>query len=156
MKKNLFLGLILLLGFSCKEKSAEPKSNLELLTDGLSASYVVSEITANQGGVSIDLLATENPCITDNLLILNSDFSYALAEGDTKCDPNDPDTILSSSWSLSADEKSITIDKLIFLGRTLTAPVFQIESINSKGFSGKTNVTYQGNDYEVLVGFSKI
>lgn len=154
----LFLGLFVAIA-SCKKDpvvSVEEKTNLELLTNGSSKSWKVKDGIAKQNGLEVNLIASQNPCITDNVLKLFSDFAYEFSEGASKCNAIDPDLILKASWSLSADSKTITIDKFIFLGRVVDKPAFVLSNITTTSFSGTTTLTVDNETFDLDIIFEEV
>ncbi|WP_341225988.1 hypothetical protein [uncultured Arcticibacterium sp.] len=144
---------------SCKkdeEVDVEQKARIELLTNNSSKSWKVKDGIAKQNGLEVNLLASQSPCVTDNIITLVSDFTYDFLEGDIKCEPSDPDLILSANWSLSQDESIITIDKFIFLGRTVDNPAFALSEVTETTFSGTTNLTFEGETFDVDVTFEVV
>ena len=128
----LLLGVVLI--FSCKKDpvvTAE-KTTLEYLTGTSSKKWkVASGIIKDQSGLEIPIESIQSPCVTDNVLVLNSDKTYELNEGATKCDPTkDPDVIIKSNWNLEENPKAISINKFIFSNYTLDNAKFLITSID--------------------------
>lgn len=134
----------------------EQKSPLELLTNSSSKSWKVRDGKAKQNGLEVNLIASQNPCITDNIIKLYSDFTYEFSEGASKCDPNDPELILKASWQLSSDAKTVTIDKFIFLGRSIDKPVFILTDLTESTFSGTTSLTFDNETVQIEVTFEKV
>jgi hypothetical protein len=153
----LLLGVLLL--FSCKKDSdvTVEKTTLEYLTGISSKKWVVSEGIVLFEGAQVNLIANQPTCITDNILVLNTDKTYQLNEGALKCDPSkDPDVIIKSKWSLTEEPKTITIDKFIFLSYVLENSKFLITSIDENKFVGETEVTLQGKIYKANLTFSRV
>lgn len=159
MKKFVVFLLIVNFLFSCKDKGSEPqaiKSTLEYLTGNGTKKWIVTAGKVNLNGAEVNLLS-QPPCITDNILTLNKNFTYELSEGATNCNPGkDPNIIVKSIWSIIETPKSITIDKFIFLGYTVDKPVFAISKIDDSAFIGETNVKISGKDYLATIIFSAI
>jgi hypothetical protein len=160
--KNSILGLMILaLAIGCKKKGdvvAPIKTVSEYLTGSAnSKKWKVTDGTIKQGETSINLIANQPPCITDNILILYSNKTYELIEGATKCDPSkDPDLILKANWTLVEDPKSITIDKLIFLNYVLDKPKFIISEINDDVFKGQADIVLNGRNLIANVTFTAV
>ncbi|HLO46058.1 MAG TPA: hypothetical protein VK175_17080 [Leadbetterella sp.] len=158
MKKLLvlFLGLILIVACK-KDEVAVEKTTLEYLTGTTSKKWKVTEGMVKLGETSINLVANQPPCVTDNILVLNSNKTYELNEGASKCDPSkDPDLIIKANWTLVEEPKAITIDKFIFLGYVLENSKFVISSINDNQFIGQTDVTLNGKTYQANITFSVV
>lgn len=142
---------------SCKKKTVEAqKSNKELLTNNSSKVWKLSKGTLKQGSLTVDLTTIQNPCNTDNTITLNSDLTYEFREGASKCMANDPDLILKANWVISADEKEISVSKLIFLGRSVDNPKIKLSSVTDTEFSGTTQILYNNVSYETDITFSVV
>ncbi len=160
MKKYVLVLVLTTLAFACKDKTVDPVelTTLELLTGTTgSKTWKLSDGTAKKGNLEVNLISTQNPCVTDNLVKLYQDFTYEFLEGSTKCNPStDPDLIVKSNWSLSSDQKQITVSKFIFLNRTVDNPVFQISELTETSFSGSTTVVLDGESYSMTVKFASV
>lgn len=120
-----FLAIALTLG-SCK-KDDDSKSTRDILIEGkwdLTSAKVNPGIEVFPGIVISDLLIDEDPCDADDLTIFNADGTATGDEGATKCDPSDPQTYSNGNWSLSSDEKQLTVD---FEGEAIT---FNVSSVS--------------------------
>ncbi|MGR3812313.1 hypothetical protein [Jiulongibacter sp. NS-SX5] len=156
MRNGLLMSFLALLLLNCKNNDVEPgsdKPTIELLAGTDSKTWRVSEGVAKQGDLEVNLIASQNPCVTDNLITLFSDFSYEFKEGATKCSPDDPDLILTANWELAEDESSITIDRFVFLGRSIDNPQFVLSDVSETSFSGTTDLTINNETFEVTVIF---
>lgn len=49
-------------------------------------------------------------CEKDNIISFLANGTFSVSEGPTKCDPNDPDVTDIGTWSLSADNKILTVN----------------------------------------------
>jgi hypothetical protein len=161
MKKSIMFLFALVLIMGCNKKKDEVaavKTVSEYLTGTAnSKKWKVTDGTIKQGETSLNLIANQPPCITDNILILNSNKTYELIEGATKCDPSkDPDLILKANWTLVEDPKSITIDKLIFLNYVLDKPKFIISEINDDVFKGQADIVLNGRNLIANVTFTAV
>ncbi len=158
MKKLLVLFFGLVLVFACKkDEVAVEKTTLEYLTGTASKKWKVTEGMVKLGESSINLVANQPPCVTDNILVLNNNKTYELNEGASKCDPSkDPDLIIKANWTLVEEPKAITIDKFIFLGYVLQNSKFLISSINDNQFIGQTEVSLNGKAYQANITFSVV
>ena len=159
--KNLIIAFLSVsfLMTACKkddEVKVEEKPRLELLTSNSTKSWKVKDGIAKQNGLEVNLIASQNPCVTDNVIILASNFTYDFLEGASKCNADDPDLILSASWSLTQDESTITIDKFIFLGRAVDNPAFLLSEVTETSFSGTTTLTLEGETFDVDVTFEAV
>jgi hypothetical protein len=64
--------------------------------------------------------------------------------------------ILKAKWSLTADNKTITIDKFIFLNYTIDKPSFVLSEVTSSTFSGTTQITLNNQTFELVVVFEEV
>jgi hypothetical protein len=159
MKKTALLFLFAFGLLNCKSKTEAvepPKTTLQYLTGSLQKQWKVTQGKVKVNGAEIDLIANQPPCITDNLITLSNSYNYELLEGATKCDPKNPDSIVKATWKLVESPKSITLDKFVFLGYTITNPVFEITSINDTTFVGKTTIMYNNVAYAAEITFSAV
>jgi hypothetical protein len=156
--KYKFLALIFIVAVtSCKKDPVEvTKTNLEYLTGISSKKWKLKDGTAKQGNITLNLIDAQSSCIIDNEIELFSDFQYEFTEGATKCAQSDPQVILKARWTLSEDEKFITIDRFIFLGRSVDKPVFEITQIDDNTFSGKSNITVSEQNADIEVIFEQV
>ena len=152
----LFFGLILMVACK-KDEVAVEKTTLEYLTGSTSKKWKVTEGLVKLGESSINLVANQPPCVTDNILVLNNNKTYELNEGASKCDPSkDPDLVIKANWTLVEEPKAITIDKFSFLGYVLENSKFLISSINENQFIGQTDVMLNGKTYQANITFSVV
>lgn len=152
----MFFGLVVMVGCK-KDEVAVEKTTLEYLTGATSKKWKVTEGLVKLGETSINLVANQPPCVTDNILVLNNNKTYELNEGASKCDPTkDPDLIIKANWTLVEEPKAITIDKFIFLGYVLENSKFLISSISDNQFVGQTEVTLNGKTYQANITFSVV
>jgi hypothetical protein len=160
MKKIVSVFLVLIVAIAACKKDrvipAEEKTNLELLTNSSSKSWKLKDGVAKQNGLEVNLIASQNGCITDNVIKLFSDFKYEFYEGAVKCNVNDPDLILKATWSLSADSKTITIDKFIFLGFVVDKPAFLLSNVTASSFAGTTTLTVNNETFDLNVVFEEV
>ncbi len=163
MKKIKFLFVASLLSFvvvtACKKKEEpEPKTTLEYLTGTGSRSWKVTKGTIRQGTTDVDLLSAQNPCNSDNILVLISDKTYEFREGATKCELNAPDLILQGSWVLTEteSEKSLSVERFIFLDRIIQNPKLILSSVSDDSFTGNTEISFNGSTYQGTLTFSRV
>ncbi len=161
MKNSFLIFTLLCFGLSScvpKDEVSAVKTNIEYLTGANGAKkWKVTDGSIKQGETSINLIANQPPCITDNILTLNANKTYELTEGATKCDPSkDPDLILKANWTLIDDPKSITIDKFIFLTYVLDKPKFIISQINDDVFKGQADIVLNGKNLVANVTFTAV
>lgn len=152
----LVFGMVLMVACK-KDEVAVEKTTLEYLSGSTSKKWKVTEGLVKLGESSINLVANQPPCVTDNILVLYKNKTYELNEGASKCDPSkDPDLIIKANWTLVEEPKAITIDKFIFLGYVLENSKFLISSINENQFIGQTEVMLNGKTYQANITFSVV
>jgi hypothetical protein len=97
---------------SCEKKSDETKSTTEYLTAG---NWKVTGMTVDPGFEFSGIIITDiyknlmEDCTKDDLIKFNIDGTVTDDEGATKCDPDDPQTTDDGTWTLTNDDKTITI-----------------------------------------------
>lgn len=155
MKKVAYLFLILV-AFACNKEDAEPKSNLELLTNNSQKSWKLEEgFILLQQSSRLSIIGSRPVCETDNLLLLRSDNTYDLTEGSTKCNVTDPNEIVKgANWQISEDGKTLSVDRFVFTIFEINNAVFNISNISDDSFSGETQVEFQGSTYTGTVKFA--
>ena len=157
--KTLFLLAFLGIAFSCSKSSSStptPKTNTELLAGTSSKSWKSTSAIAVNGTAQLDLFTLptfSKPCILDNLLVIKTNNTYELHEGATKCSATDPDLMLTSNWSLSADGKTFHVDKFIFAGVEKDNLDFTIVELTDTSLKTTTNLTISGTAYVVTLTF---
>lgn len=104
MKNILFIAMLVLT--ACKKETT--LSGAELLsTRDWKAISVTRQLTPTSG-IS-ETLATAPECIKDDIYVFRHDNLFLRIEGISRCNPADPDVVSSANWSLSLDEKTLTI-----------------------------------------------
>jgi len=92
--------------FSCDEENNP--SNTDLLTSSpwIFVSYTVSPAIDwdGYGTMVTDILAQFDACNKDDISDFNTNNTYTLEEGATKCDPNDPQVYETGTWAFNSDE----------------------------------------------------
>ena len=96
---SVFFVFVLLVGFTGCKKDATSTSRKELLT---SHNWKMSSVKVNGVALAMD------DCSKDDFLVFASNGTYTANPGAILC--YDDDTILSGTWSLSSDEKSLTVN----------------------------------------------
>ncbi|WP_259016514.1 hypothetical protein [Emticicia fluvialis] len=152
----LVLGMLAI--WSCKDKKETVlKSRTELMAGASSKSWKITKAEASiTTDAKIDLVSTQQACITDNLLVFAVNGTYELREGASKCNAADPDLILSSNWSFTDNETKFKIDRIVFLGVELKDTVFEIVDLSENVFTGKTNIDYKGTKYQLVATFQAV
>ncbi len=97
---------------SCEKKSDDNKTTTDYLTAG---NWKVTGMTVSPGIEVMGITITDiyeyflEPCTKDDLIKFNLDGTVTDDEGATKCDPDDPQTSNDGTWTLTNDDKTITI-----------------------------------------------
>ncbi|HEY4154556.1 MAG TPA: hypothetical protein VGM24_03995 [Puia sp.] len=136
MRYSTFLlsAVILFLGFTACKKS--DKSNSSRTVANISGTYVLTALTAGQGGASFNVYDSLPACEKDNKIVLEASGNAQFIDaGPAVCSPSSDST---GSWHLSAGADSIYLgDEAAYIksfdGKTLVVT-------NSQEFSGLTLV----------------
>ncbi|MDP5139301.1 MAG: hypothetical protein NWP83_02390 [Spirosomaceae bacterium] len=155
MKRAAYL-FIILVAFACNKEDAAPKSNLELLTNNSEKWWKLQEgFIQLQQSSQLSIIGSRPTCETDNLLVLRSDNTYDLTEGATTCNVTDPNEIVKgANWNISADGKTLSVDRFVFTIFEINNAVFNITEITDTSFSGETQVEFLGSTYTGTVKFA--
>lgn len=121
MKVSKFLPMILFLGVlsfsSCNDDDDEdptPPTKTELLTaknwmvEGWNVEPAI-DIDGN-GTQENNLIPYIDACNLDDFFDFNSDGSYTIEEGASKCDPNDPSVVESGDWLWNSDNTRLIFE----------------------------------------------
>lgn len=156
--KKIALLLLIVISASCKKEEATPKTPIELLTNNSEKSWKLAEGFIQLTDESqLSIIGSRPTCETDNLLVLKGDNTYDLTEGATKCNIDDPNEIVQgANWNISADGKTLSVDRFVFLIFEINNAVFNITEIDEQSFSGETEVEFQGAKYTGTVKFEAI
>lgn len=142
---------------SCKDKAVETRSKTELMAGTSSKSWKITKAEATHPlGLKIDLVTTQQACITDNVLTFNSNGTYDIKEGATKCNTGDPDLVLTANWTFMENETKFKIDRILFMGYEAKDTVFEIVELTDNTFTGKTSLTLNGDTYQLLATFQAV
>jgi hypothetical protein len=109
MKSLLIVTIILaILTVSCKKEDSNP-SKKDLLTSGTwKLTAVMNDDDAN-GIYEFDVFASLPDCFKDNIHTFQNNGKFQVNEGQTKCDPIDPQTVI-ANWQLTQNETHLTIN----------------------------------------------
>lgn len=131
MKYSIYLFAIVFLAFSsCSKKDDTVSRSTHIATTTWTLDVIGLDID-NNGSIDSDLPpGIIEQCQIDNILSFRSDHTGTMEEGALKCDVDDPQT-REFTWSLSADEKTITIPEAV-LGDI--SGVIKIISVNETEF----------------------
>ena len=142
MKKStillLFAALIITGLGSCKKDN---KSKFELLTDK-SWRIISSELSEN-GGPFIDSYPAADDCEKDNFIVFKANNDYESNEGNTKCDPSDPQ-IEVGYWDLQNNETEFMMDGQVSVIEKLDKNTFI--------FSGTFDLFGDTYDFKITMG----
>lgn len=138
---------------SCKKSETAPKTKLELLAGTTSKTWKISTAIAKEGTLELNLINSQPACRIDNTMTLFPNKTYEIREGATKCATNDPDLVVKANWNLSADETTVTLDKLVLLGFEFNNPIIKITELSESSLKGETVITFQGKQYTLVAGF---
>lgn len=141
---------------SCKDKAVETRTKTELMAGTSSKSWKITKAEASNSGLKLDLVTTQQACITDNILTFNSNGTYVIKEGATKCNAGDPDLMLTANWTFMENETKFKIDRIVFLGIELKDIVFEIVELSDNVFTGKTTIPYNGANYQLEATFQVV
>ena len=138
----LFCLITLLFNISCKKDSSTVSSRSQLLTDG-NWTLVFYRYNFNNGAWN-DGYATLPDCQKDNKLFFNSDLTYILDEGATKCNSSDPQIFQQGIWALIENETKLVTNT------TNTVEIVQLDASNLKTIRRDTlgtNITITEANY---------
>ena len=119
--------------FSACKKDNDDKSNTELLVQ---AGWKPVSIQVDLGTGTFTNESIEN-CAKDDVLKFEANYTYKTTVG-TKCEPSETDE--TGIWSLSADEKTLTVDGEAATIETLNSSTLVI--IESETIGG-INIRYR-------------
>ena len=107
----LALASIFALSSCKKDDDSVSKTPAEYLTAG---NWKITGMTINPGidvgGIVItDIYTFVEDCTKDDLIKFNADGTMVEDEGATLCDPDDPQTTTDGTWTLTNDDKTLTV-----------------------------------------------
>src|SRR5690349_10525815 len=101
--KYIIIGLFVALLGSCTENvKVEPFTYPKVFTGDTKQAWTIRSIQLLGQGKGTQTFNLD-PCITNDLYIFynNSERTYQVTEGATKCNAGDPDVIVDSTWSFT-------------------------------------------------------
>lgn len=145
MKQSIFLTLLVVIGTlsACRKDPIDtptPVSKTSLLTTGTWSLTVMAHDYDGNGSYETDVFANAPTCFRDNFWTFRANGDLELNEGNTKCDPIDPQTDI-TNWQLTNNENSLVLD----------GDVFSITELNSSNI--KLKEVFQGGS--TIVTFTK-
>jgi len=109
-KTNLLLIITLtLLALSCKKDENLSKKELLIGKEWIMTAQTVSPAMNIDGTLITGLYAQYDPCDKDDIGKFNSNGSYTLEEGLTKCDVSNPQVYETGTWTFNSDETIIVM-----------------------------------------------
>ena len=110
MKKILTGVLFISVFFSCKKEKNDStsKSKTTLLTQAAWKPTKVERRTATTDAWEINNFSTD-PCNTDNVTTFTSGLVYSVDDGAVKCNPANPQTVESGTYSFTNNEAHLDI-----------------------------------------------
>lgn len=110
--KYLFLIATLAVAFSsCKkdeDNNGTPSTDNKTLI--MSGAWTYESIIVSDGTDEADFMDLLDDCEKDNQIAFLSNDVYQIKTGPVKCDPSETDPVDAGVWTLSADQKTLTID----------------------------------------------
>lgn len=115
MKRNILLNaaLTIVTAFglmalpACKKDDVTPEpTKTQLITK---ANWKMAKVeTKNPAGTWVDITSSIDACELDNILAFNSNLSYVINEGATKCDISDPHIYETGTWKFANNETQVS------------------------------------------------
>lgn len=155
MRKIKILSIITLtvLVINCKKDESVTSSRKDLLSGKswiMTAETISPAINVN-GVLITDFYAQEASCTKDDIAKLNSNGTYTLEEGPTKCDANDPQVFETGTWTLNSDE---TI--LVMTSSTSIVTNAKIQELTASKLVITEEETLSGIKYTLTISFKTI
>lgn len=150
MKKLLILSLVLL-AFGCsKDNDGSPAATKTQL---ISKTWKQTDILASLGaGVQTSVFNTVlTACQQDNLWQFNSNGTYTLSEGPTRCPSSTSDVVATGTWVFQENEKKISFTDAVNGTQNFTIAELTPTTMKLTGV-----LTYQGTPANVTVIFTAI
>jgi len=144
MKRLLVLSLVIL-SFGCS-KDNKPLTKTALL----SRTWRQTDLLASLGGGAQSSVFTTvlTTCQQDNLWKFNSNETYSVLEGATKCPNSTSDVVTTGTWAFLENES-----KLTFTDATNGSQTFTIAELTATSLKLNGAVTYQGTPVNAVVIF---
>ena len=109
-KSNFIYLFVLLAGMvylnACKKKEDPAPTRKEMLASASGKKWRATSVNVN----SSDVFSPTPACYRDNLYVFYTDNKLVTDEGASKCASNNPQTADTGTWSLSTDEKNLTLN----------------------------------------------
>lgn len=156
LKYALVFGSLTFFGSSCSEKlEPKPLTYTQLLTGETKKAWLFSSIIVVDNGTADPPLNARDvvpPCFADDQYVFyaNSEKKFEVAEGNSKCDPRDPDVYVTDTWSLVNANAQLEFvfpvlssQSLPYVVKTLTANTLTVELYVDKVFPDGDNISYR-------------
>jgi hypothetical protein len=148
MKKlSLYLAVVAIgvVMFGCKKDSTTTISKDDIIGKWMMTSMTVSPA---MDGVT-DMFGTRDACEKDDLTIFNADGTVINDAGATKCSSSDPQSTSGGTWTISSDNKTLTITNN---GEAMSVTIV---SLTSSKFVGKMTEVDGSVTYTITVTLVK-
>jgi len=113
MRKIKILLIITLIAMvvNCKKDENAATSRKDLLSGKtwIMTAETISPAMNVNGTLITDFYSQEPSCTRDDIAKLNSNGTYTLEEGATKCSANDPQVYETGTWTLNSDETVLVL-----------------------------------------------
>ena len=155
MRKIKILSIITLtvLVINCKKDENVTSSRKDLLSGKswiMTAETISPAINVN-GTLITDLFSQEPSCAKDDIAKLNSNGTYTLEEGQTKCSVNDPQVYETGTWTLNSDETII-----VMTSSTSIVTNAKIQELTASKLVTTEEETLSGIKYTLTITFKTI
>jgi hypothetical protein len=145
--KRILICLLVVSAFACgKDEDAKP-STAQLFV----RSWKQTDLLASTSGSAPVSVFTQvlTSCQQDNIWQFNSNGTYTVTEGATKC--GTADVVTTGTWTLSENDTKVT-----FVDATNGTQAFTIASISSTSIRLSGTVTYQNTPVSAVVVFTAL
>jgi len=147
MKKIYGLILLAVVAFGCGDDDG-PKLTVEQYMTASTNGWVFQSYKVNGVEALNDLYEA---CELDDATIFTADGKFTVVDGSSKCDPDDPSTIDSGTWTLNSDKTQITITSTTG-GELFTLTKF---TANDTNLSGEMSGSIGGTTFTVAIIMKK-
>jgi hypothetical protein len=118
---------------SCKKDDDPTKTDLLTSKDWKTTALTIDPAVDmnGDGTADTDMLSLYEDCQKDDLVRFGTDKTVTNDEGETKCDPDDPQTSSGGTWSFNSDETELTIVGMEWFGEDNQTVTFIISELTS-------------------------
>jgi hypothetical protein len=153
-KKTLvFIVMLTFLVFNCKKDEKVTTSKKDLLSGKswiMTAETISPAINVN-GTMITDLYSQTANCTKDDIGKFNSNGTYTLEEGPTKCSVNDPQVFETGTWTLNSDETII-----VMTSSTGSVTNGKIQELTASKLVLTEEETYNSIKYTLTISYKPI